>query len=287
MKITNKFLKFNAVFTLSMFITSGGITSGEGSNFFGSDDFAGSTYDTNKWYELYSRNNGTLSQNDGMYYSTSSATDDGYAYHEWSLNEGSYSDGWTVQLDVSVLCSTLTELDYGDIVSFGLALENNSDPYQGIEIGGDWATLGLSAVWNGEGFSYALAFETFTDGLPEEVFVEQSYLSSATIRLLYDANSHTVFAQYDNDGTWVTITDDYECGDATFTIDETNWNMSNSDTFGVAILGTSGSAYSPFSVSEDDNIFGANFFAVPEPGANALCALGVSVLLFFFRKFKK
>ncbi|MCK9555076.1 hypothetical protein M0R36_04570 [bacterium] len=283
----NKLLKFNVALTLSMFLTSGNITSGEGSNFFGSDDFAGTNYDTNKWHELYSRNNGVLSQDDGMYYSTSSATYDGYAYHEWSYNEGSYSDGWTVQLDVSVLCSTLTELNYGDEISFGLALENNSDPYQGIEIGGDWATLDIVAVWMGEGFNYDFSFETFTDGMPEEVFIEQSYLSSATIRLLYDANSHTVFAQYDNDGRWETITDDYERGDATFTIDETNWDMTDSDTFGVAILGTSGSGYSPFSVSESDNIFGANFFAVPEPGVNALFALGIPALLFFGRKFKQ
>lgn len=244
-------------------------TTSYGSNFNGSDDFNDNSKDLAKWGTdaIFDPGvgSGTLTETSQVIqYTASGSFSTEELARPWIANTGSFTSDWSLQLDVNV--PTLS-LSAGQRIEFGLGVTNGDDPTDSFRL-----SLRLDSA-AGRVFHSNLMINGVDQ--PSGPVDSATLLTSATIRIRYDAASTTLFAEYGAVG-----------GNTFTTFDSRNittagWNMTASSVFDASVGGKSRGG---LVITSANNVSGDNFIAVPEPSTLVSLALGATLLSLTFRR---
>jgi hypothetical protein len=234
----------------------------------GSDDFNGASVDPTKWGSDIDSGVGIFTQTNGhlLFTTSGTPTSNDQAIHPWILNQGSFTQDWSMQLDVNLPTQTLTGTQ---VLSIGLAAVNASNMQ-------DDMTMSLQQdVPNG-----TLYYSGFDINGTAQSPTEQGGLSGGlvSLQLSYSAAGHSITAYYDANGptggyTWTPFV----------TQDISSWGMTSSDQFLVAITAFSANNLAVPSTSQ---VWADNFqvpASVPEPSSWILFSAGFLGLMGIMR----
>jgi uncharacterized protein YfiM (DUF2279 family) len=243
-------------------------------NFNGSDNFAGTTFSGN-WGPSVTDGTGALSQNNQVVFTASGGTVDAWAVKPWTLNFGSYTQAWAVQIDT--------------FRSDTISLTEHQSVCVGLIVVPTGATPGIASASFSAYLDYYVAvdpYKGFSADLvdPNGNFVGESSASSSTqsaaVRIAFDAATKKLTAFYDADGaiggySWTNFSTVNIAGVAAGSDWSSNWGMADANTFTVYLYDSSGVGddhllYSPSGTEMTLD----NFQAIPEPATLSLLALG-------------
>jgi hypothetical protein len=194
-------------------------------DFNGTDDFSSGS---GKWDALISVGTAKLTVTNGRYeYThTGASTGDDMVWRRWNVNQGSYTNDWSVQVDVHLS-------DFSGLVSDQQYINLN---------------LGIQDSANGD-HAYYVALDRYYDngatvmdfysglgGITTEI---RNTTTDAALRISFDSAAKTLTAWYDADGaangyTWAPME---TVGIATGT---NGWGMTAASQFTVSLVGGSG-----------------------------------------------
>ena len=231
------------------------------SNFSGSDDFNDNSKDLTKWGTDVVTGSGTLTETSQvLQYTATGSLSSESSGRPWIANFGNFTSNWAVQIDVNVPTLTLVT---GQRYDFGLQVSNGDDST-------DFFTVRLRVDDTSGTPTRVFHSNVRTDGVSPGAVNLTTTSTSATVRILYDAATTTVIAQFDANGS---------VGGYNFTtfdsrnITTEGWNMTASSVFVAAVVGTSQGS---LAISSASNVFGDNFLAVPEPSFPSLLLAGAA-----------
>jgi len=198
-------------------------------NFSGSDNFNDNQRDTSKWGIDEVVGSGLLIETNSslVYHTTGGSSADDTGERPWIANFGSYTQDWTVQVDVNLPDLSLTA---GQKVQMAIKVFNRSDSTDladvALEIsGGPSATRRFSAE-----------VETNDTQVASNSVVTTG--TSVALRINWTSTTHTLTMDYDADGpgsgsSWAQLLSSPLDSEAA------NWGMTNSSTFGIIMLAES------------------------------------------------
>jgi hypothetical protein len=259
-------------FHLFHFILIFGFSAVAKANFSGSDNLSGNTVDSGKWGADFLLSPGSVGvftptgQNLAFSTSGTPTSQDGVV-HPWIANFGSYTQNWSLQLDVNIPQLTLAS---GQEISMGLAVLNSADSSDVMTMNFQQDPLVPNSIFV-SGLDTALNSTTY-----EQRTVSQ--ITSASVRISWDAAAQALTTSYNEGGGWTNLTTQNITSSGT-----NNWGMNGSSTFEAAIVGFSTNR----SVSVADQVYAANFQVVPEPSAAALAGWGGLALLSLSGRFRR
>lgn len=238
-------------------------------NFSGSDNFSGSV-DASKWGSdtLLS---GSLAQftqsNQHLYFSNVGSTGGtDQVVHPWIANTGSYTQNWSLQLDVNIPQFSLTG---GQEISMGLAVLNSADNNDVLVINFQQDPQTPNSI--------------FVSGLNTDTgsaIYEQrtaSEITSASVAINWNAATDSLTTSYNTGSGWSILTTQNITSSGS-----NNWGMNSSSTFEAAIVGFA----IDNQLSTSNNVYISNFQAVPEPSSLVVYGLEGFALLWGFRRIR-
>lgn len=185
-------------------------------DFSGSDPLAASS---SNWKTFASQGAGKLVfQNSRLEFLVKSPTREDQMIFGWQRNQGSLDQNWFVQVDAHL---DAVALNQGAFTNLNLAVVNSSDT---------------------KNSGYSLAIDRYLDGSRyvsninvgsinhSEDEIHKSPATDVTLRLHYDRAAQTITASWKSGSTWRYFTP----------ASIESWNMSDSDTFLAAIVGSGG-----------------------------------------------
>lgn len=234
-------------------------------NFSGSDDFNDNSQDLAKWGAEfgYGTPTGVLTETSGRLEFTSVGTGSTYQGRSWKLNLGSYTSDWDIQLDTFVISDS--GVDGG--IGFGLDIipTGNNSFYVGIE----HDNFGQAPEY----YSY----RGMTTGMPLDEVFSSNATNEGAVRINFNATTKVITTYYDStgpsDGYLWTEGASYGIAGSGGSTANTNWGMSDSDTFTAYAFG-----YSFGAAASAGQTYGDNFLAVPEPSCLVLLLAGPLLL---------
>jgi hypothetical protein len=226
--------------------------------FFGSENFAGASKDVTKWGDNISGGPALLSQSGGVLKFTNSAAsvgdDDHFMAWPWKM-QGPMLTSWSVQADVNVPVIPLP--DAHAAVGMGVVVRNGSD---GRDV---FAMMVENYRSPGQAQRYHfLNSVDVKDAGHSELFQPAATGRVLSVRIVWNADTQTLSAQYDHDGpvngyTWQTLN--------TYNpIALGGWEMGPLDTFEVAVVGSAEKTV----VASSRNVYLDNFLTAPVTPAN-------------------
>jgi hypothetical protein len=247
-------------------------------NFNGSDSLTETTENTTDWKTPDSGVEGGsafTNTSNGLQYTDSTNTDDNVD-RGWKLNLGSYTENWTLQLDLSV--SGITLGANGQLVAMGLQVGETGN------FGNNSMELNLTQSYESGNSDLNYNDYVTTNGgsvLSAQYSSPQIGSTSGAIEISYNAATQTISTYYDSTGVpgaWTSL------GSTSISSGPSDWNMTSSNTFTAALQGYSSDTV----VTSGESVYATNFVAssVPEPSTWALLAAGAGVLLLVRRPSK-
>ena len=249
-------------------LASSGISHAQ--NLSGSDSLIGTIENTTDWKTPDSGVEGGsefTNTDQGLQYTDTTTTDDNID-RKWKLNTGSYTEDWSVQLNVTLSGFTLS--NDSQVVAIGLQVSetgNGGSNYMELNLGQSDQT----------GKDY-LTYNTYinTNGVNETSFTSPDVAAtlsgtSGVIQINYDAATQTISTDYDSTGVagdWTLL------GSTSISSGENNWDMTSTNTFTVAVQGYSDDTI----INSADSVYATNFIAVPEPSSWAMLTAGAGLL---------
>ena len=239
-------------------------------NFSGTDSLTETTENTTDWKTPDSGVEGGstfTNTTSGLQYTDTTNTNDNIE-RAWKLNFGSYTQNWTVQLNVNMSGFTLG--NSSQLVALGLVVgETGSTSKNYLEVN--------LAQSYGSGTNY-LDYVDYvnTNGSETGNAGAPAVNTSGAVELSYDAADQTISAYYDSTGVpgaWTLLSS------TSISTGASNWDMTSANTFTVAIQGYSDDVQ----VSSADSVFATDFDAssVPEPSTWAMLLGGLGLLAFW------
>jgi len=230
-------------------------------NFIGSDDFNDDSMDVNKWNPSGSR---IIQQNERLEF-VHDTTDGVNENWGWIPNRGSYTQDWEIKLDVTSILdpSGWTTDKY---VEFGIQVVNSGNWGDSFEL--------FFKVDRFEGESYRfLDAEAIVHDKDDDVYAtfDMGTYTNVNLSISFDAATKNLSARYDIGNGSVAL--------LAFDIDSGGWDMSADDDFFAFIAAkSSGRAVA------SGEMYGDNFYAIPEPSTVLLFATGLFLMRYLRRK---
>jgi hypothetical protein len=241
-------------------------------NFSGTDSLTETTENTTDWKTPDSGVEGGAaftSTTSGLQYTDTTNTNDNVD-RKWQLNVGSYTQNWTLQLNVNLsgisLGNSSQKLGIGLQLGEANNFSNNNmelDLFQSYSSGNDLYYTNYVST-NGS--------ESSSAGSPGLLLTN----TSGAIELSYDAADQTISAYYDNTGVpgaWTLLSStDIATG-------VNDWDMTSANAFIVDLQAFSDDTV----VSSSEGVYATDFIAssVPEPSTWAMLLGGIGVLAFW------
>lgn len=236
-------------------------------NFSGADVFGS---DSTNWNNGATANGGAFSVSGGVLNFTDTILAGGTsssAVRYWTLNDGSYTADWQVQMDLTLnlsqVASQITALTFG----LGSSLDSNDR----VEF-----RLQQTYMMPGTRYIYGTFITDGTGGVPASM---TSTANTVTLRATYQAATHQITLDFNDGSGFNTVT--------AAIIDGTglNWGMGSADSFGFGLVASNSTTAGP-TVAISSGVYADNFVAtgaaIPEPstyaagiGALALLAAGL------------
>ncbi|MBW7895897.1 MAG: PEP-CTERM sorting domain-containing protein [Opitutaceae bacterium] len=241
-------------------------------NFSGSDDFT--ILNPSQWGSVSGSNGGNFSVLHGdLNYvdgglDTSLGSQSSTAIMPWTLNVGSNTADWSVQMDFT-LNTALLPAQY---VQWALILQSSED-------GNDYFVTGLGQ--NYMQTNPTVQAYVFTDNASVSNSTGETLTGSITATLLvsFSASTQTFHAYYDGNG----VAGGYSFTSLWSASVPTEWNLTSGSTFNLLVRGNNQAMASSTSPLVEGSMTADNFLAsptaVPEPATVALLA-GLAVLGF-------
>jgi alpha-tubulin suppressor-like RCC1 family protein len=203
--------------------------------FSGSDNFP--TYDNWSAPTIPAGNGRLAIAYSRLEYTVGSPTDDDSALREWTANVGSYTHDWAVQVHVHLATMTLTGSQYANL---NLAVVKAADALNSfgqmnvMDVAIDRYASGGGTVHNFEGNLIGNGNRIPTTGLIEV----PSSATDATLRISFNSTTKELTSWFEADGAYSwTLLQTVNIGTGTYA-----WNMTDSGTFAVMLVGGSGGA---------------------------------------------
>jgi hypothetical protein len=253
-----------------------GTGTGRAQNFSGTDSLTETTENTTDWKTPDSGVAGGAaftSTTSGLQYTDSTNTDDNID-RKWQLNVGSYTQNWTLQLNVNL--SGISLGNSSQKLGIGLQLgESSNFSSNNLELNLFQSYSSGSNDLNYTSYVITNGSESSSAGSPGLLLTN----TSGAIELSYDAADQTISAYYNSTGVpgaWTLLSStDIASG-------VNDWDMTSANTFTVALQGFSDDTV----VSSSEGVYATDFIAssVPEPSTWAMLLGGIGVLVFFRRR---
>ncbi len=243
-------------------------------NFSGSDDFSGVTA---SWSTDTVTNGGAFTVSGGVLNFTDSGLAGGQsssAYRDWTLNLGSYTADWQVQVDLSF--NNLPQVA-SQLTSLTLVVANFSDT-------NDFARLSFQQSYMMSA-TRSFSASVYTNNVSQ---MDTGWLNTAattvTVRASYLAASNELSLAYD-DGTGFTNV-------FTSTVGGLGWGMGPTDMFGLRLVATNLTNSGPTTAVGLGQVYADNFVVsptapIPEPSTYAASLGALALLAAGLRRFRQ
>jgi len=220
-------------------------------------DFNGVDYFPNgstKWDAVVAGGTSKLTVTNGRYEYTHTGASAGndFVWRRWNVNQGSYTNDWSVQVDVhlgALFCSADDQY-----INLNLGIQDNSNPDLSYAVA-------IDRYWNGANVM------DFSSGLGNITTEIANTSTDAALRISFDSAAKTLTAWYDPDGaangyTWIPLeTVSIASGD-------TNWGMTTASQFNAFLAGGSGNVTATSGQAYFDNFLATGLVCNPQVKTN-------------------
>ena len=241
----------------------------QGTNFSGTDDFNDNLKNAAQWGGELVGGDAALTEANGRLEHTAPgiAGDEMHGWI-WTANHGSYTQDWAVQVDVHLAALTLTDEQYANLNLAVFNADESANPIWqkdimdvAIDRYGDGSTTVRNLEGNLAAYYAATPHDTGLLEVPNST-------TDAALRISFNSTTKELSSWYDTNGAtggynW-TLLQKINIGSGTYT-----WDMTNSSTFSVALLGGSGGVTLSSGESYFDNFQAASLpaFTTQPPAA--------------------
>jgi hypothetical protein len=233
-------------------------------------DFNGTDYfptGSAKWDAVTAGGTSKLTVTNGRYEYTHTGASSGndFVWRRWNVNQGSYTNDWSVQVDVHLNAFSMSSDN--QYINLNLGIQDNSNPDLSYAVA-------IDRYWNGANVM------DFYSGLGDISTEIANTTTDAALRISFDSLAKTLTAWYDADGaangyTWIPLeTVSIASGD-------NNWGMTTSSQFNACLIGGSGYITATSGQAYFDNFLATGLVCNPQVKTNDAC-FGVRTNCFGF-----
>jgi hypothetical protein len=233
-------------------------------------DFNGTDYfptGSAKWDAVAAGGTSKLTVTNGRYEYTHTGASSGndFVWRRWNVNQGSYTNDWSVQVDVHLNAFSMSSDN--QYINLNLAIQDNSNPDLSYAVA-------IDRYWNGANVM------DFYSGLGDITTEIANPATDAALRISFDSTAKTLTAWYDADGaangyTWIPMET------VSIASVDNNWGMTNASQFNACLAGGSGYITASSGQANFDNFLATGLVCNPQVKTNDAC-FGVRTNCFGF-----
>jgi hypothetical protein len=231
-------------------------------------DFNGTDYfpsDSTKWDAVIAGGTSKLTVTNGRYEYTHTGASAGndFVFRRWNVNQGSYTNDWSVQVDVHLdAFSCSADEQY---INLNLVIQDSSNP-----------DLNYFLAINRD----SRPMMDFESGLGDITTEIANTTTDAALRISFDSTAKTLTAWYDADGaangyTWIPMET------VSIASGANNWGMTTGSQFNACLAGGSGYITATSGQAYFDNFLATGLVCNPQVKTNDAC-FGVRTNCFGF-----